>query len=84
MLLKTGQALQNADVNVGPDITIHRRLKDQKTSSVVLRQYKRRLDDQFVLYYDLVDCAEPFGKLQEGMALPCAGRGYNIGRYWAA
>ncbi len=40
------------------DITIHRRLKDQKTSNVVARQYKRRLDDQFVLYYDLVDYDE--------------------------
>jgi hypothetical protein len=50
------------EVNVGPDkdITIHRRLKDQKTSNVVVRQYKRRLDDQFVLYYDLVDYDETF------------------------
>ncbi len=40
------------------DITIHRRLKDQKTSNVVVRQYKRRLDDQFVLYYDLIDYDE--------------------------
>ncbi len=48
------------EVNVGPDkdITIHRRQKDQKTSNVVVRQYKRRLDDQFVLYYDLVDYDE--------------------------
>ncbi len=50
------------EVNVGPDrdITIHRRLKDQKISNVVARQYKRRLDDQFVLYYDLVDYDETF------------------------
>jgi hypothetical protein len=50
------------EVNVGPDkdITIHRRLKDQKTSNVVVRQYKRRLDDQFVLYYDLIDYDETF------------------------
>ena len=50
------------EVNVGPDkdITIHRRLKDQKTGNVVARQYKRRLDDQFVLYYDLVDYDETF------------------------
>jgi hypothetical protein len=50
------------EVNVGPDkdITIHRRLKDQKTSNVVVRQYKRRLDDKFVLYYDLVDYDETF------------------------
>jgi hypothetical protein len=48
------------EVNVGPDkdITIHRRLKDQKISNVVARQYKRRLDDQFVLYYDLADYDE--------------------------
>ena len=50
------------EVNVGPDkdITIHRRLKDQKTANVVTRQYKRRLDDKFVLYYDLVDYDETF------------------------
>ena len=50
------------EVNVGPDkdITIHRRLKDQKITNVVVRQYKRRLDDQFVLYYDLVDYDETF------------------------
>ncbi len=50
------------EVNVGPDkdITIHRRLRDQKTSNVVVRQYKRRLDDQFVLYYDLADYDETF------------------------
>ena len=50
------------EVNVGPDkdITIHRRLKDQKTGNVVARQYKRRLDDKFVLYYDLVDYDETF------------------------
>jgi hypothetical protein len=50
------------EVNVGrdQDITIHRRLKDQQTSNVVARQYKRRLDDQFVLYYDLVDYDETF------------------------
>ena len=50
------------EVNVGPDkdITIHRRLKDQQTSNVVVRQYKRRLDDNFVLYYDLTDFDETF------------------------
>src|SRR5208283_4281981 len=49
-------------VNVGPDkdITIHRRLKDQKISNVVVRQYKRRLDNEFVLYYDLIDYDEMF------------------------
>ncbi len=50
------------EVNVGPDkdITIRRRLKDQKVTGVVARQYKRRLDDQFVLYYDLIDYDETF------------------------
>ncbi len=50
------------EVNVGPDkdITIRRRLKDETISSVVARQYQRRLDDQFVLYYDLVDYDETF------------------------
>ena len=50
------------EVNVGPDkdITIHRRLKDQKIANVVARQYKRRLDDKFVLYYDLIDYDETF------------------------
>ena len=48
------------EVNVGADkdITIHRRLKDQQVANVVVRQYKRRLDDEFVLYYDLVDYDE--------------------------
>jgi hypothetical protein len=48
------------EVNVGPDkdITIHRRLKDQQTTNVMVRQYKRRVDDQFVLYYDLTDYDE--------------------------
>jgi len=48
------------EVNVGPDkdITINRRLKDQQTTNVVVRQYKRRLDDNFVLYYDLTDYDE--------------------------
>jgi hypothetical protein len=50
------------EVNVGPDkdITISRRVKDQKIGNVVARQYKRRLDDQFVLYYDLIDYDETF------------------------
>jgi len=50
------------EVNVGADkdITIQRRLKDQKINNVAVRQYKRRLDDQFVLYYDLVDYDETF------------------------
>ncbi len=50
------------EVNVGPDkdITIRRRVKDQKIGKVVARQYKRRLDNQFVQYYDLVDYDETF------------------------
>ncbi len=50
------------EVNVGrdPDITIARRLKDQQITNVVARQYKRRLDDEFVLYYDLIDYDETF------------------------
>jgi len=45
------------EVNVGrdPDITIIRRIKDQQITNVVARQYKRRLDNTYVLYYDLVD-----------------------------
>jgi len=39
------------EVNVGPD---------KQTTNVVVRQYKRRLDDQFVLYYDLTDYDETF------------------------
>ena len=48
------------EVNVGADkdITIHRRLKDQRIGNVMVRQYKRRLDDKFVLYYDLADYDE--------------------------
>ena len=50
------------EVNVGPDgdITIARRLKDQRITNIVARQYKRRLDDEFVMYYDLVDYDETF------------------------
>jgi hypothetical protein len=48
------------EVNVGPDsdLTIARRLKDQQITNIVARQYKRRLDNEFVLYYDLVDYDE--------------------------
>jgi hypothetical protein len=48
------------EVNVGKDqdLTIQRRLKDQQIGGVVARQYKKRLDDQFVLYYDLIDYDE--------------------------
>ena len=50
------------EVNVGrdQDITIQRRLKDQKITNVAARQYKRRLDNEFVLYYDLIDYDEAF------------------------
>ena len=50
------------EVNVGrdQDITIQRRLKDQQITNVVARQYKKRLDDTFVLYYDLLDYDETF------------------------
>ncbi len=45
-------------VGVDSDITLARRLKDRQVDHIVARQYKRRLDDQFVLYYDLVDYDE--------------------------
>jgi hypothetical protein len=50
------------EVNVGrdSDITIARRLKDQRITNVVARQYKRRLDNNYVLYYDLIDYDETF------------------------
>ena len=50
------------EVNVGrdPDITIARRLKDQKITNVLSRQYRRRIDDQFVMYFDLIDYDETF------------------------
>jgi hypothetical protein len=50
------------EVNVGqdPDITIIRRVKDQQMTNVVARQYKRRMDDTFVMYYDLIDYDETF------------------------
>jgi len=63
------------EVNVGvdKDITIKRNLKDQKISNVAARQYKRRLDDQFALYYDLIDYDETFfyeEELVSGKAVP--------------
>ena len=50
------------EVNVGldSDITIVRRLKDQKTTNVIARQYKRRESDEFVVLYDLIDHDETF------------------------
>jgi hypothetical protein len=50
------------EVNVGaePDITMTRKLLDQGISNVVARQYERRLDDNFILHYDLLDYDETF------------------------
>ncbi len=50
------------EVNVGrdPDITIIRRETDLQITNVVARQYKRRIDDVFVMYYDMIDCDETF------------------------
>jgi len=50
------------EVNVGrdSDLTIIRRLKDQHITNVVARQYKRRLDNTWVWYYDLIDYDETF------------------------
>ncbi|MDE0838009.1 MAG: hypothetical protein OSB41_03055 [Kiritimatiellae bacterium] len=50
------------EVSVGldTDITIIRHLKDQRISNVISRQYKRRLDNKWVLYYDLIDYDETF------------------------
>jgi hypothetical protein len=49
-------------VNVGqePSITVKRRLKDQRITNVVARQHKRRLDNTYVFYYDLIDYDETF------------------------
>jgi len=58
------------EVNVGrdPDVTIVRRLKDQHVTNVVARQYKRRLDNVYVLYYDLIDYDETFVYQEEIVA----------------
>ncbi|MDP6629733.1 MAG: hypothetical protein QGH42_02650 [Kiritimatiellia bacterium] len=50
------------EVNVGrdSDITMMRRLKDQRIENVVSRQYKRRIDDHWVMYYDHIDYDETF------------------------
>jgi hypothetical protein len=49
------------EVNVGRSGHHHRRrLKDQQITNVVARQYKRRLDNTYVLYYDLIDYDETF------------------------
>jgi hypothetical protein len=50
------------EVNVGrdPDITVKRRLTDQFIRNVVARQYKRRVNNTYVWYYDLIDFDETF------------------------
>jgi hypothetical protein len=50
------------EVSVGSDtdITMMRRLKDQRISNVIARQYKRRINDEFVMYYDMIDYDETF------------------------
>jgi hypothetical protein len=55
------------EVNVGPDsdITNARRLKDQRITNIVARQYERRLDDEFIRRYDLVDYDETFVYTEE-------------------
>jgi len=49
-----------ATIGRDSDITIVRRVKDQRINNVVARQYKRRIDDEFVMYYDLIDYDEAF------------------------
>ena len=50
------------EVSVGADtdITMIRRVKDQRISNVIARQYKRRINDEFVMYYDMIDYDETF------------------------
>ena len=48
------------DVGPDPDLVMSRRLKDRTLSHIVSRQYKRRLDNTYVLYYDLIDYDETF------------------------
>jgi hypothetical protein len=50
------------EVNVGRDndITMRQRLKDQRIRNIVSRQYKRRIDDDWVMYYDHIDYDETF------------------------
>jgi hypothetical protein len=35
-------------------------VKDQRISNVIARQYKRRINDEFVMYYDMIDYDETF------------------------
>ena len=55
------------EVTVGgdSDITLTRRRKDQAITNVVARQYQRRLDDEFVQRYDLLDFDETFAFEEE-------------------
>jgi hypothetical protein len=50
------------EVSVGQDtdITITRHLNDQRISNVISRQYKRRIDNTWVMYYDMIDYDETF------------------------
>jgi hypothetical protein len=50
------------EVSVGADsdITIARRIKDQRIENVIARQYTRRIDNKWVLDYDLIDYDETF------------------------
>jgi hypothetical protein len=50
------------EINVGldSDITMTRRLKDSQITNVIARQYKRRTDDTWMHYYDLIDYDETF------------------------
>ncbi len=50
------------EVRIGSDgdITAARRQKDQSIANVVARQYRRRLNNIYVEYYDLVDYDETF------------------------
>jgi hypothetical protein len=48
------------EVNVGQDqdITMVRRVKDRRISNVIARQYERRVNNTFVMDYDLIDYDE--------------------------
>ena len=48
------------EVNVGQDqdITMVRRVIDRRISNVIARQYERRVNNTFVMDYDLIDYDE--------------------------
>jgi hypothetical protein len=50
------------EVSVGADsdITMIRRIKNQRIENVIARQYTRRIDNKWVLDYDLIDYDETF------------------------